>query len=344
MPRHTTSDQKPVFAGIDFHKKFSVITLGDADGRYVLHRKLENDKAQIVAFFECYGPLICAVENCRGTEWFIDLLKQLGNDVRVCNTFAVRLIADSRCKTDKIDSKILMELLAKDFLPTIYQPRKADRLMKERLRWRTHLVGSRTQYRNRTHSLLDKEHKGARLTSLSAVRRIQNELPLSSERLDILDEHLTVLEFFEGIVAVEDRWTALAAAGNPDVLRLKTVPGFGDICALAFHAEIGDVTRFRTARQVSKYFGLVPRVHSSAETTYRGGITKQGSKFMRWILVQCSWGAIRQSSFLLQKYSTICKKKGKQVAIVAIARTLAEIAFTVLRDGGCYDETRLTKG
>lgn len=129
-----------VFAGIDYHKKHSVITLGDKDGTRIWQEKIFNDRETIISFFKRFpAGVSCAIENTRATEWFIELLKEIGLKVHVSNTYAVKLITESRCKNDKIDSRVLMELLAKGFLPLCYQPSREERLLKEQLKWRIHL-------------------------------------------------------------------------------------------------------------------------------------------------------------------------------------------------------------
>jgi len=345
MTRHTTVSARPVhFAGIDFHKKFSVVTLGDADGKQVLHEKLSNEVKTIEKFFAPYAGISCAIENCRGSEWFVELLKQLGLRIHVSNTYAVKLISESRCKTDKIDSRILMELLAKGFLPTIYQPSRDERLLRERLRWRVRLVRSRTQYRNRAHALLDKEHMGCKLDSRKSREAAGGQSGLSIERSDLFNKHVEVMEFFELEIGREDQWVVEESRKNPDAQRLKTIPGIGDISALMLIAELGDISRFKKARNVSGYLGLVPRLYSSSETRRLGSITKQGPSILRWLLVQDAWAAIKKSEQIRYKFMSISKRRGKKVAIIAIARTLAEVSYRVLRDKTTFDPSLLTLG
>jgi transposase len=146
----------PKFAGIDFHKKLSVVTLGNESGKRIgSAHVIANNQRDVRAFFLALSPMICAIENCRGNEWFVEELKSCGHEVRVANTYAVRLIADSTKKCDKVDSKILMELVSRDYLPTCYQPSRQERNLREKLRLRFKLVQSRTQYMNVAHAILD---------------------------------------------------------------------------------------------------------------------------------------------------------------------------------------------
>lgn len=164
MAISTTVDKKSVYAGIDFHKKMSVVTLGDSTGEQVgKQHKIENNEHDVRKFFLRHSPLICAIENCRGIEWFVETLKACGCEVRVANTRAVKLIAETAKKNDKIDSKILMELVARSYLPLCYQPTQNERILREKVRWRTKLMRSRTQYKNIAHALMNKENKTANL-------------------------------------------------------------------------------------------------------------------------------------------------------------------------------------
>jgi len=336
IPSHAT------FAGIDYHKRFSVVALGDENGNLLGIFKLFNDnEAHVRAFFARFPGLHCAIENCRGKEWFVELLKEVGCVVKVSNTYAVKLIAESRCKTDKIDARILMELLSKGFLPTVYQPSPEEVALRERLRWRTNLMRSRTQYKNRVHALLDKENKGTNIDSVKRRTKIFDEQPLSSHRQQLLDGHLEVVEFFQELVTSEDKRLELMAASNEDAQRLQSIPGIGDIVSMMFLAEIGDVTRFKNARKVAGYFGLTSRLYSTSDTRRLGPITKQGSGLMRWVLVQAAWHAIRKSPYFLHRYTEIKNRRGKGPAIVAVARMLAEVAYRVLRDKTSYDEAKL---
>ncbi|MBI2811383.1 MAG: transposase [Candidatus Melainabacteria bacterium] len=160
MPKSITPmEGKATFVGIDFHKRFSVITVGNEKGEVLSQHKLSNDEHEVRKFFLRLDPVICAIENCRGNEWFVETVKQCGSKVKVANTYAVRLIADSVKKNDKIDSKILMELVIRNYLPVCYQPSRNERILRENLRWRTRLMRSRTQYKNIAHAVLDKETK-----------------------------------------------------------------------------------------------------------------------------------------------------------------------------------------
>jgi transposase len=343
LERLTPSENEIVtFAGIDYHKKFSVVTLGDKAGNVISTHRLANDPLGITDFFEQFGPLTCAVESCRGYEWFVDHLKALGNTVYLSNPYQTKLIAQTRCKTDKIDSRIIMELLAIGFLPKCYLPTQEERELRERLRWRSHLVRCATRMKIKIKILLDKENLGETLKNpfTKAGRKALCRVELKSEtRQRLLRECLELLEHHEGLVAVEDKWIQQTAELMPHAQLLMTIPGIGALSALVILAELGDVSRFKKAEQVVSYAGLAPSVYSSGGTHRFGKISKQGPSQLRWILVQDAWQAIRYSPELRLHYLTVMRRRGAQSAILSLARKLLKISYRVLREQKPYDSS-----
>jgi transposase len=347
MKRSTTSVCNVTYAGVDYHKKFSVVTLGDKSGKAVLTERIANDRQLIRQFFGQYPGLICTVESCRGYEWFVELLQEMGLTVHICNPYAAKLIAQSRCKTDRIDSRILMELLAKGFLPTCYQPTAEERELRERLRWRCHLVRSASRIKVRIHSLLDKENLGLAAPKLFSVRgrQFMEQVKFASPgRQRLLKEHLKVLEQLEKTIDKENALVVKLAKASPEAQLLKTIPGIGDLSALMILAELGDISRFKRACQVVKYAGLVPSVYSSADTHRTGPITKQGPRLLRWIIIQDAWIAVNKSFEMRCRFAALSKKCGRKSAIVGIARRLLEIAFHVLKKKQPYDPQLVATG
>jgi transposase len=347
MRRSTTLPCAVTYAGIDYHKKFSVVTLGDSAGKVILTQRIPNDCYAIKKFFNDFSNLQCAVESCRGYEWFVDLLKELKMTVHMANPYEVALIAKSRCKTDKVDSRILMELLAMGFLPTCYQPTAAERRLRERLRWRCHLVKNMTRIKLRIHSLLDKENLGLQLGETvfrGKSRKLLEETELQAPgRQQLLQKHLKLLEHFEKLVESEDTWIKKTAKANSDARLLMTIPGIGEFSSLVILAELGSVGRFTRAAQVVNFAGLVPTIRQSASSTFTGPITKQGPPILRWILVQNAWIAIRHCAPLRHFFLSVSKRCGRNGAIVATARKLLEIAFHVLKDQTPFDANRIGK-
>jgi hypothetical protein len=133
------------------------------------------------------------------------------------------------------------------------------------------------------------------------------------------------------------------AAADPVVAQLQTVPGVGPVVALTFRATLDEVTRFRDAGQVRAFVGLVPREDSSAERRHRGHITKAGSGELRSLLIQAAWACWKsRGSGLLRAWAErLAGRRGRRIAVVALARRLSRILYAVWRDGTTFDGTRV---
>ena len=125
---------------------------------------------------------------------------------------------------------------------------------------------------------------------------------------------------------------------NEDVKLLTTILGVGFYSALAITAVIGDINRFCDSEHLCSYFGLVPSTHQSSLNTYHGNITKQGSRTIRWLLIQCAWVHVTKckDGSLTAFYNRIARKNGKRKAIVATARKMVKIVYWMLKEKEPY--------
>lgn len=149
----------------------------------------------------------------------------------------------------------------------------------------------------------------------------------------------------EQIGALDERLGELARK-DERVVRLMTMPQIGPVTAVAFVATLDDAERFRGAHQVEAYLGLVPREWSSSEIQRRGPITKAGNSRMRWLLVEAAWRLATHKKRLdtqpLREWAErISRRRGKRVAMVALARKLSGILYAIWRDGSVFDPKKL---
>jgi transposase len=149
-------------------------------------------------------------------------------------------------------------------------------------------------------------------------------------------------------IAAADAGMARRLAADPVARRLATTPGVGPVTAVAFRATLDDVGRFARPGRVAAYLGLVPQEHSSGERQRRGALTKAGNTRLRWLLVQAAWGVWRDrhaASAPLRRWATaLAARRGKGIAVVALARRLAGILFALWRDGTTFDPARVGRG
>jgi transposase len=147
----------------------------------------------------------------------------------------------------------------------------------------------------------------------------------------VRDELLARLEHYRRQIAILDEHILQMSPAFPQVEALLDIHGIGLYSALLIVAELGEVDRFRTAKQVGAYAGLTARVHQSGGHCYQGSITRQGSSWLRWLLVEAAMKAIREDAALKNFYTRVRKRSSAKIARVATARKLAEICWKRLR-------------
>jgi transposase len=228
------------------------------------------------------------------------------------------------------------------------------RATKNLLAVREQLVLTRSRYISFAKSLLRGE--GLRLNSVDADRlsRKLEAMELPAVLRQTLTPLIEAMKTLDEQIKITDKELERLAADNETIKRLQTVPGVGVITAASFAAVIDNVERFETAKQVRMYLGLVPSENSSGERQQRGRLTKTGNRRLRYLLVEAAWSLLRSKkadTAKLQKWTqAIAGRRGKQIAVVALARKLAGILYAMWRDGTEFgltsreDEVVLTTG
>ena len=186
----------------------------------------------------------------------------------------------------------------------------------------------------------------ARVSSASAwVPTRIAELDLSPTLTTELAPLFAVFAPLNAQIAVADARIATFVDEDPIAARLTTAPGVGPVTASAFVATIDDITRFRTAHELESDLGVIPSERSSGEQRQLGHITKAGNGRMRWLLVEAAWTILRSKSAetgaLRARTVQIAQRRGKRIAVVALARRLAGSLYAMWRDDVVYDEHRI---
>jgi transposase len=249
-------------------------------------------------------------------------------------------IRRARAKTDRLDARTLARLLWAGELDAVWMPDEHCRLLRRRLARREQLVRSRTRAKNEIHAVLMRRLKGRPpVSDLFGVkgRRWLRELELPVEESETVESALRHVEFLDQEIAAVERLIARDALLSAEVRRLMTVPGVNVICAATFLAAVGDIRRFRSARQLVAYLGLDPRVRQSGSEPARGGrISKRGSASARWALVEAAWSVVHQPGPLHAFYERIRARRGHGKAVVASARKLTALFWCLLFRGENY--------
>jgi transposase len=315
----------------------------DEDGTPLDEIRFRNDAEGIEDFalkLSTFRDEVKAVVESTGNLWIQvhDRLEEHGFDVALSNPYKTRLIAEAKVKTDKVDARTLARLLRADMLHTCYVPNEEQRSRRELLRHRLKLVKTRTEVKNRIHSILDKH--GLRMPYPTPFSK-KNIAWLREQSLSFMDDailrsDLAMLESVdEQITLIEEKIAALAVE-NPQVRLLMTMTGVGYFGAMLLLAEIGDINRFSSDKRLASWAGLAPSVHQSGEKTRIGSISGPGNKRVRWLMVQCAHSACRFDPRLRSFYQRYSKRKGGKKAVVAVAHEMIRIVYFMLKKGETY--------
>jgi transposase len=326
------------YVGLDVHKRVLQAHLISDDGtRQDLRLALTADTLQRFARQHLGADCQVALEATTNTWAVVDLLTPHCAQVVVSNPMATRAIAYSKIKTDKVDARVLAELLRCDYLPTVYTPDAPTRAQRSIAARRSALTRQSVSLKNRIQSVLHQRLIQAPKSLFCSKGRawLQTVSLPDIDRLEIatLTRLLDVLQEEQAQLALRmDQY----AYTHLDIQRLITLPGVDVATAQAMLASIGDIRRFPCAKQLAAYFGLVPSIHQSADKTFFGKITKQGNKNVRWLLIQAAQIAARHPGPLGHQFARLQKRKGRNVAVVAIAHKLAQLAWHLITHQQTY--------
>jgi len=312
------------YLGIDVHKDVAHVCALDLEGKVLFRETVPMNHAfdQFAARLTAWDHV--ALEATTNAFTLYDTLAAHAGEVVVVNPLKTRLIAEARIKSDRLDARILADLMRSDFIYRVWVPPTEIRALRSLVGQRTGVNKQLTQVKNALQALL-RTHRieyetGKVFTQKGRARLRQLKLPelAAFQR----DQFLARLESLEAELAAYDKAIARLAGGNPIVKRLMQQTGIDYYSALAIYAEIGDVERFRSAKKLCSYAGLVPSLDQSGKKCRRGRITKAGRKRLRWILVECAQVACKHDPSLQKFFDRICRRKGRNVAVVAVARKL----------------------
>jgi transposase len=322
--------------GIDLHKRRSHIAALDEQGRKILSRRIDNDPATFLELLaEIDGESRIALEATYGWEWLADVLEEAGYELHLAHPLRTKAIASARVKTDSVDARTLAHLLRTDLLPEAYIAPRELRDLRDLLRQRVALTHMRSALKNRVHALIARQGIRHEHTDLfgKAGLLFLSELELREPPRRRLDSLLALICDFDREIEATTREIDQRAKRDERVDVLCQIRGVGPYTAMLVIAEIGDITRFAKARKLCAWAGLTPTVRSSDGKARLGHITRQGSRPLRWALVEAAQHSVRGGGPLRQDFERITKRRGKKIAKVAVARKILTLCYYGLRDG-----------
>jgi len=328
-----------VYLGVDLHRKLSHVVALDETGEVVLERRFGNERA---AFLRVFGdlepePIEVAFEATYGWSWFADLLADAGIPAHMAHPLATKAIASGRVKNDAVDARTLAHLLRTNLLPEAWIAPPEVREARRLVRMRISLVRMRSRLKAQVHAIC--ADLGVPIPVSDLFGRQGRELlggltlrPISAGRLAA---SLRLIDDLGREIVAADRELVERYRGDDRIRRLMPIPGIGFLTAATIIAEVGDAGRFASPERLTSWAGLTPTERSSADHTRRGHITKQGSRWLRWAMVEAA-ARVGQAPGLHRFADPIADRRGTKIARVALARRLLTLAFYALRDpDGC---------
>lgn len=328
---------------IDLGSQESQVCVRGADGAVLEERKVAT--RAIAKYLQRRPTSRVIVETCSEAFRVADTARHYGHEVRVVPCSLVRSlgVGSRGVKNDRKDAQVLSEVSCRIDLPSVHVPTPLSRERKTLCGMREALVECRTKLVNTVRGWVRTQTLHVRSGAVETFpQRVRASLETDGIVLPtFVERQLVAITALSEQVRTADAELAGEAKRDATCQKLMTVPGVGPLVAIRFAAALDNVERFRNAHAVESYLGLVPGEDSSSTRQRRTAITKAGPPKLRWALMQASWTArrTRPSDPMIKWCLGIEQRRGKQIAMVALARKLAGILFAIWRDGTTYVPT-----
>ena len=334
------------YVGLDVHKKFIFGCVKDKEGKTLFEQKFKNEPHSTDLFLlNVQKDSKVALESSSCWQYAFDYLTDAGYDVVLSNPSKTRLIGESKKKTDAEDARKLADLLRMNMLPLSYAAPSHVRIQRQITRHRLSLVNLGVEIKNKIHAILRRHGIQTELDDIFTQKGLEYleslDLPMC-DRHEI-DQYISLLRHINLSVDKTQERIDEFANDEPYARLIQTQPGIGCYASLMIVAEIGDIMRFPSSKKVVSFAGLNPAVYQSGEKCYKGHISKQGSRNLRWILIQCANVAVQHDKRLKSFYMRKKLAKGHNKAIVAVARKMLINIYVMMKYNIPYHALRVNK-
>lgn len=336
------------YCGIDLHAKSSQICVIDEEGKKVGEANLKNDLSLILEFLKPFdNDLHIVIESTINWYWIVDGLAEAGYKVKLAHTLGLYMITGAKVKTDRRDAFKLAKLLRMGEIPEAYIYPQEKRPLRDLLRRRAGLVEERAscysslrmqfiRYNLNTMSLNALKHLNADdIDSMPLPEELKTYCKMILDRIELLSQQIKQIDKSLKTVTLED----------PKFKSLLTIPGIHYVLGLTIYYEVGDILRFKSAREFASYCRLVPGITQSSDKVRKGKGSKQGNHYLKWAFTQAANMAVRYYSRLRKfrdKHAN--RRMGNAHTMVAnciLAHKLATATFHMLKEGTSFDEAKL---
>ena len=334
-----------IYIGIDVSSKSLTVHAIDGRKKIVFKGDIAPTKGSLQKMLSDLGnePKLVVFEAGNQLKWIALTLKKISNVyLHVVHPNEIKWINQSSGKTDKIDASKLAQLARGDMLPNkVHIVEGESRELRELISARHTLQSKRVALINCIRGILKQEgyklpekfFQGDDWPMKLAKMRIGR-----AQKLIITSYMLSIEKLAE---AEAELSTAILSIESKDIELLESVPGIGGLTSRVIASAIDDVHRFENKKTVAKYGALTPRIYQSGGVTHLGRINRDGRIEVRRVLLQCAHTVARMKSYesrpLREFFERIKKRRGKKIAVIALARKLLTVAYGVLRTGKAYN-------
>ncbi len=330
--------------GIDLHKRSLTVCVIDKNtGETFLRSFSCQDENKVRDFFKGQKPFEAVIEASASYDWLWELLDPHAERLVLAHPGKLRVIAESKKKSDRFDARTLSEFLARDEVPEAHRPTPHQKAYQHLVKHRVSMVRDRSRTKTKIRSILAARNLDRPDLFKTLDQDSLQKLKLSKEERFRVSELLICLDFLEARIksaeeALNEFRRAAPAEERKNHSLVTSVPGAGNVVADVVISTLGNVDRFRSIGKVCSYAGLAPGFRKSDRKRQELGITKQGPRLLRWVLIEAAWRAVRHSTHWRDVFERISRRRGRKKAIVAVARRLLGVIYTLLKRGEAYVE------
>lgn len=326
-------EQDTQYVGIDLHRRRSVLVRCDQAGQRLETTRIDNDPMALAAVLARAGehPEV-VLEATYGWYWAADVVEACGGRLHLAHPLGNNW-GNRRVKNDERDAADLVDLLRLGRLAEGWVAPPPLRELRELIRYRAKLVHLRTSLKAQVHAVLAKEGVAVHVSDLFGVlgSALLDDVELAPAYRARVDSLRVLLAETERELHAVEAQIAPHLAEHRGFGAIQAIAGVGPVLGAIFVVEIGDVSRFKSARHLCSWAGLTPTHRESDDKVRRGHITKQGSRLVRWAAVEAV--AHQRATPIARHYRSVAERRGTKVARVAAARKLLTLVYYGLRDG-----------
>ena len=328
------------FIGVDLHKNSFTVCYMQKKGECGL-KTFKVSPKDIEAFKKTLAKEDeIAVESTGNTGYFAREIKGSVSKVRIINPIQFKIISESVKKTDEHDAVTIARYLSKGLIPEVRMRSKEEAKLASLIGTRDKFVKLRTALKNKIHNILNASGIVTTKEMFSGEKGLNKVLSMNLDDADIFELRIIIDQVKSLNKSIDEINKELTDRGKklPGHKNLTSITGIGDLSATILLNTIGNVSDFDDDKKLAAYFGIVPRVAVSNETSHYGRITKRGNKIARTALVQSTLIAIRYNHYLRKFYFKLKSKKGSGKAIIATARKLLTIVYRTLKNDWVFED------